>query len=234
MIGLLNQNVSKSEALVSDLESAIKAEDQLIEVIYRFAREKDEWFNLLLGLSNCIAVADTLPRDHPYQQVATRIQQHLKTALSISVQLSVGSVEDLQSETLSRLPVAAAIIDAQGRMVAINQGGEDYLAKLELWRVEDGVITIEGERISKYLGSVDDEILEIPLEHEHKALLCHLSGERGNVSQRFYLCFEAPRSSLIHARALKRDFGLTQTEILVTEAVIVELSTEKASQRLRL
>jgi len=160
-------------------------EDQLINLIYSFANKKDEWFNLLLSLSNCISLSQSLPKDHPYQDISERLLAHLKNAIKISTRLNSSAkafdnveLEDADTgnqssrakrikaaSILNHIPIGAGIIDETGRVVEINQRARDLIENSTEWQLQHNYlqaqyINLTGELES--LTSSDTSFISVP------------------------------------------------------------------------
>jgi hypothetical protein len=102
MISLLKNHIANTEhdqALFED-QASQDEEAQLIHLIYHFAGKKDEWFNLLLSLSNCISIYESLPDSHPYQGVSEPLLSHSRNVIKISGRLNDEAYTLLNNNTL--------------------------------------------------------------------------------------------------------------------------------------
>lgn len=251
MINLLENNAPLA------IETFSLEEDELISLIYRFASKKDEWFNLLLSLSNCISISENLPHEHPFRDVSLRVMKHLKTAIKISAQLS-SQEHPLQTESsLNHIPMAALIINETGRIIDINERAEHFFNASQHWQIDQGYLSAEHLRLNTELmpltGDQNFSIISLALEpvdsaveslstkkaYQGKPKLVHLTALPGNeadmqLSQHFYLCFQTEQEELINTELLKAHYQLTDTEALVVVTLINELSSKKTATKLKL
>lgn len=251
MINLL-ENYATAPAESYGLE-----EDELISNIYRFAGKKDEWFNLLLSLSNCISVAETLPMNHPSKDISTRVMKHLKTAIKISAQLNASEKPLHVESALNNIPMGAVIINETGRVVEVNNTAEDFFRDSPYWNIDDGYLSAKHLRLNAEISPLcEDQHFSVitlplhPLERGHdgsglgkektsKPKLIHLTAlpqneSESEFSRHFYLCFQAQPEDIIDAESLKEHYQLTDTEALVVTTLMTEVTSKKTANKLKL
>ncbi len=249
MISMLKNNID----IHAELETSEDQLDEtnLIHLIYRFAGKKDEWFNLLLSLSKCIAIYQSLPEGHPYQGMSERLLSHLKNAIKISGRLNTGSYTLLNSNTLDLLPIAAGVMDSRGRLVEVNQRALTRIDKLPEWSIINQHLTLPHldltETIQAFVMSGEHfRSIPIPPNTSHQAheALSFSDSEYLYLSQipnpnqadkpYIYFCFHQPPGQLISPNALREQFGLTETEALVVVTLFEHISSAKAAKKLKL
>ena len=256
MISLLENGQSQPSLPVENYTD----EDHLVSLIYRFASKKDEWFNLLLSLSNCLSVSDKFPENHPYKDLSNRLLEHLKTALKISSQLHTSSKHLNSKSVLNHIPMGAMIIDLNGRIVEINELAENIISKTKSLSINQGFLIESDEKeIKQTLQALIDNqhTFSDALKLEHKDLKqasklskivnsksartdfkLHItaipSSEETSISQHFYLCFQTNNDNLIRTEDLKQHYQLTETEALVVKTLVNELSSQKVANKLKL
>jgi len=240
MIGLLENGQ------ISDKQDAYTDEDQLVSSIYRFASKKDEWFNILLGLSNCISISDTLPADHPYQDISERILAHLKNALQISARLNHSAKDPSVASELEHIPMGVGIIDTMGRAIEINTQAKNIIASEALWQLDEGYLSARHLNLNEKLQALslsDSSFYSLPLASEitgtkNKPQAClHLTPlpiEENNSKKLFYFCFQEDHAKLVNPALLKQHYQLTETETLVVSTLIQEVSSQKTARKLKL
>jgi pimeloyl-ACP methyl ester carboxylesterase/DNA-binding CsgD family transcriptional regulator len=251
MISMLKNNVTTTDT--SHIESAQDQADEanLIHLIYRFAGKKDEWFNLLLSLSKCIAINESLPPGHPYQGMSERLLTHLKNAIKISGRLNSGAYTLLNNNILDQLPVAAGVMDSRGRLVEINRLALNKISSLPQWSICNQQLHLDHLDICAEIQALlqsGDSFRSIPAYSDKApANVEHLPGtgkDRVFISQipnpenpdkpYFYFCFEQNRARLISPEVLRGEFKLTETEALVVLTLIEEVSSAKVAKKLKL
>ena len=154
MIELLSLGKTPSQQLDNIVDGAAD-EDQLVRLIYRFANKKDEWFNLLLSLSNCISVSDSLPADHPYQEISGRLLAHLKNAIKISAQLNVTANFVNAESALNHIPMGVGIIDHSGRIIEINQQAQTLLSESIDWNINQNYLYAQHISLAHELNTLN-------------------------------------------------------------------------------
>lgn len=257
MISLLKNNISEEKHGVEQLEDQATQADEahLIHLIYRFAGKKDEWFNLLLSLSNCISIYESLPEGHPYQGVSERLLSHLKNAIKISGRLNSGAYTLLNNNALDQLPIAAGIMDLNGRLVEINQRAINIIQQLPQWTIKDQKLSLEHINLEKEISRLihsENNFCSIPLFYEDAVNRVKITFEHNDFSdiKRLYLsqipnpempsrpyiyfCFNSRKASFIDIEMLKLEYQLTETEALVVATLIEEASSSKTAKRLKL
>jgi pimeloyl-ACP methyl ester carboxylesterase/DNA-binding CsgD family transcriptional regulator len=257
MISLLKNNITQDRQNVDLFEDQIAQADEahLVHLIYRFAGKKDEWFNLLLSLSNCISIYESLPEGHPYQGVSERLLVHLKNAIKISGRLNAGAYTLLNNNTLDQLPIPAGIMDFNGRIVEINQQALNIIHQLPQWSIQEQKLAlthIDLETEIHNLIQSEDDFCTIPLfyqdtvsEYEsnitssnfsdiNRLYLSQIPNPEHTLKPYIYFCFNSRKSSFINAEKLKSDYQLTETEALIVVTLIQEASSSKVAKRLKL
>jgi pimeloyl-ACP methyl ester carboxylesterase/DNA-binding CsgD family transcriptional regulator len=257
MISLLKNHVAQTEhgqALFEDQVSQAE-EAQLIHSIYRFAGKKDEWFNLLLSLSNCISIYESLPDGHTYQGVSERLLSHLKNAIKISGRLNAGAFTLLNNNTLEQLPVPAGIMDKNGRIIEVNQRALQIINQLPQWSIQNHTLSLRHLDLSdeiRKLTHSDNNFRSLPIFYENaldtleieldvQALtsndsfyLTKIPNKEDDTQPYIYFCFNVEKSSLINAEKLKFDYQLTETEALVIVTLLEEVTSSKTAKKLKL
>ena len=257
MISLLKNNISDDKQNVDFLEDQAAQADEahLIHLIYRFAGKKDEWFNLLLSLSNCISIYESLPEGHPYQGVSERLLTHLKNAIKISGRLNSGAYTLLNNNALDQLPIPAGIMDINGRLVEVNQRALNIIHQLPQWSIIDQILSPQhidlSTEISKLIHSendfctlplfYDDAVNNVEISFGHndfsdikRLYLSQIPNPEIPSSPYIYFCFNSRKASLIDIEMLKTEYKLTDTEALVVVTLIEEASSSKTAKRLKL
>ncbi len=255
MISLLKNHVATEDHSLLEDQSSQAEEAQLIHLIYRFAGKKDEWFNLLLSLSNCISIYESLPDGHPYQGVSERLLSHLKNAIKISGRLNSGAYTLLNNSTLDQLPLPAGIIDKSGRIIEINQRALSIIQKLPQWSIENHQLTLThidlAHEVSKLINSEDNfcslplfyenafdtveiELNEHALSKKNSFYLTQIPNAEDATQPYIYFCFNGKKSSFINTEKLKSDYQLTDTEALVVLTLIEEVTSTKTAKKLKL
>lgn len=257
MISLLKNYITEDHQRFHDFEhQATQADEaQLIQLIYRFAGKKDEWFNLLLSLSNCIAIYDSLPQGHPYQGVSQRLLSHLKNAIKISGRLNSSAYTLLNNQTLDQLPIPAGIMAASGRVVEINNRALSLIDQLPQWSIQDQCLRFSNlnikEKIQQLIESEED-FCSFPLVYQDAAdaVSFNFAGTDSPDNKQLYLsqipnpiepsqpyiyfCFNTRSSSFIDTEKLKHEYQLTETESLVVITLLEEVTTSKTAKKLKL
>lgn len=257
MISLLKNNITQDSQGFDLLEdqTAQTDEAQLIHLIYRFAGKKDEWFNLLLSLSNCISIYESLPDGHPYQGLSKRLLSHLKNAIKISGRLNTGAYTLLNSNTLNQLPVPAGIMDKHGRIIEINQQALNIINQLPQWSIQNQILSLShlnlGSEVSKLIHSEDnfcalplfyeDALDTIEVEFDDRAItrrnsfyLTQILNEEDATQPYIYFCLNGKKSSFINTETLRSNYQLTETEALVVLTLIEEVTSSKTAKKLKL
>lgn len=249
MINLLENGI------VNTTEVSLE-EEELISLIYRFASKKDEWFNLLLSLSNCISLTEGLNESHPYKDLATRIMAHLKNAIKISSQLNTCSRHEQAQSVLDHIPMGAAIINETGRIIELNQEAKTFFESSPDWQMEQGYLSATHLRLNIELMPLADpeylSVIGLPLESmqhppstsskkktNNGIQLLHITalptGQKDTcINQHYYLCFKSHHNEAINAELLKSRYQLTDTEALVVVTLFSEISSRKTASKLKL
>lgn len=257
MISLLKNNISNSSSVWDNFEDKQAQDDEahLVHLIYRFAGKKDEWFNLLLSLSNCISIYESLPDGHPYQGVSKRILSHLKNAIKISTRINAGTNTLLNSHALEQLPIAAGIMDSKGRVVDINHLALDIIENLPQWTIREQILSVEHldlqAEIHKLVNS-ENNFCALPLYYDdaldnivtqlnvpanlstNQLYLSQLPQTEEDTEPYLYFCFNSRRQSCVDVDMLKKDYQLTETETLIVLTLLEEGSSKKICKRLKL
>jgi len=243
----------KSEASpnINNLMDDTADEAQLIQLIYRFASKKDEWFNLLLSLSNCIAVSETLPADHPYQDISERLIAHLKNAIKISTRLSTSSKHVKAESVLNNIPMAAGIIDYMGRIIEINKHAQDILERSPGWIVNQGYLQAEHLDVEKelntlritgkdfialpfYLPSVNSRTNTKKRSSLKNLHITQIPKQDNTSTEHYYFCLHTQQTEVVNIDLLKLHYQLTETEALVVSTLTKEISSKKTATKLKL
>lgn len=257
MISLLKNHTAQTEYDQTLFEDNTHQADeaQLIHLIYRFAGKKDEWFNLLLSLSNCISIYESLPDGHPYQGISERLLSHLKNAIKISGRLNVGAYTLLNNSTLEQLPVPAGIMDKNGRIIEVNQQAINIIKQLPQWSIQNQILSLahldligEIQKLThsdtnfislplfyeNALDTVEVELDEQTLTTRNSVYLTQIPNKEDATHPYIYFCFNGKKSSLINTEKLKLDYQLTETEALVALTLIEEVTSSKTAKKLKL
>jgi len=161
---LLNPSDDVKEGFTAD-------EEQLISLIYRFANKEDEWFNLLLSLSNSISIAGSLPANHPYQDISQRVLAHLRNAIKISSKLNASAKYNNADSVLNHIPMGVGIIDHMGRIIEINQEAETLITHSDHWRIENNYLIAQHLNLAeKFFSSDSPSEQHISLAFSHKTV----------------------------------------------------------------
>ena len=260
----LNQASTQPLGQVSELTTENKLdfsanEEQLINLIYRFANKQDEWFNLLLSLSNCISISGSLPANHPYHDISQRVLSHLRNAIKISAKLNTSAKYADADSVLDHIPMGAGIIDHMGRIVEINQEARALIANYKHWHIECNYLTAQHiglvERLLTSTNSKTEQHIRFTISPKADANTAkpeesiHLtripsSGQQHSTSSEksheendtalFYFCIPRANSQLINTKALIENFKLTETEALVVSTLVNEVSSKKTASTLKL
>jgi pimeloyl-ACP methyl ester carboxylesterase/DNA-binding CsgD family transcriptional regulator len=262
MISLLEKSQTSTPFSPSQLESEnFSDEELLINLIYRFANKKDEWFNLLLSLSNCISLADSLPKDHPYQNISDRLLIHLKNAIKISTKLNTSSKHVQAESVLNHIPMGAAIIDSMGRIIEINQIAENIIETSSEWQNLHGYLQASHLKLVEVLSRKDclnheSHVITLPLfdlstlntsdisvnkKHSKTMPQIHITAIPNSTSHggdqtkaQYYCCFQTNKIEPVCTHLLKSHYQLTDTEALVVATLVEEISSQKTAHRLKL
>ncbi|MFV1871854.1 MAG: alpha/beta fold hydrolase [Oleiphilus sp.] len=257
MISLLKNysTIDQQDTTGFEDQSILKDEENLVQLIYRFAGKKDEWFNLLLSLSNCIAINDTLPDGHPYQGISHRLLSHLKNAIKISGRLNAGSYTLLNNKTLDRLPIPAGIMNSAGRIIEINQRALKIIHQLPQWSINEQILSMGHINLSTSLEKLiasDNDFCSLPLfyedaldkvshefndhndHHDKQLYLTQIPNPIEPAKPYIYFCFYGKAASLITVKMLKDEYSLTETEALVVMTLMEEITSSKTAKKLKL
>jgi len=227
-------------------------EAQLIQLIYRFANKKDEWFNLLLSLSNCISVSDSLPADHPYQDLSNRLIAHLKNAIKISTRLSTSSKHVKAESVLNNIPMAAGIIDRMGRVIEINKQAQGIFESSANWAVNQGYLQAAHLDIAQELNALrmtsrgftalafDSPLFDSNKNTEKKRSnlknlhITQIPKQDDTSTEHYYFCLQSQQTEMVNIDLLKAHYQLTETESLVVSTLVNEISSKKTAAKLKL
>tara|TARA_R110001592_G_scaffold177076_2_gene417222 strand:+ start:18516 stop:20453 length:1938 start_codon:yes stop_codon:yes gene_type:complete len=255
MISLLKNHVTQDDHSLLEDQTREAEEAQLVHLIYRFAGKKDEWFNLLLSLSNCISIYESLPEGHPYQGVSERLLSHLKNAIKISGRLNAGAYTLLNNNTLDQLPVPAGIMDKNGRIIEINQRALTIISHLPQWSIQNQQLSLTHIDLAKEVlklinsgdnfcslpvffdnafDSVEIELDGLILSSKNSFYLTQIPNDKDATAPYIYFCFNEKKSSFINTVKLKSDYQLTETEALVVLTLIEEVTSSKTAKKLKL
>ena len=250
MITMLKNNINASTT--ANFVSAQEQEDEanLIHLIYRFAGKKDEWFNLLLSLSKCIAINQSLPAGHPYQGLSERLLSHLKNAIKISGRLNSGTYTLLNNNNLDQLPLPAGVMDSRGRLVEVNQLALNKINTLPQWSIcnqelrldhidiatEIQALLASGESFRSFPVYFEDALAAIerlPYSDKDRVYLSQIPNPGNPDKPYIYFCFKQSRARLISPELLRSEYQLTETEALVVLTVIEEVASAKVAKKLK-
>lgn len=258
MISLLKNHINTGNDLNPDFDAPLQRADEanIINLIYRFAGKKDEWFNLLLSLSRCISIYRSLPDGHPYQGMSERLLSHLKNAIKISCRLNSGAYTLLNSQALDQLPIPAGVMDSRGRIVEINERAQHKIASLPQWSIRDQHLHLDHLDLSREINDLlasDEGFRALPVyskndlnnkslnkieNHPHtekdRLYLSQIPNSQDQSNPYIYFCFDQSRSRLVDPSLLRAHYQLTETEALVVTTLIEEVSSAKAAKKLKL
>ncbi|PJF39648.1 MAG: hypothetical protein CUN55_13865, partial [Phototrophicales bacterium] len=226
-------------------------EEQAVNLIYRFATQKDEWFNLLLSLSNCLEISDTLPASHPYKDSASRLLTHLRSALRISLQLQSASQRNQATALLKQLPIGALIIDAHSRVIECNELAKSQIAQHpKLCMVGNYLFANQDSKRVAALDALFSEhkrlisqeqsaSIELPCHRQGKAkrqrtLRLHITplNNDNSLNSHYYVCLHPSGNHTLPIDAIRSHFELTETEALVASTLVNELTSQNTANRL--
>jgi len=251
MIELLGLGNNTSKTL-DNLVDENTDEAQLVQLIYRFANKKEEWFNLLLSLSNCIAISDSLPADHPYQDISGRLLAHLKNGIKISTQLSASSKFIEAESVLNHIPMGAGIVDKMGRIVEINEQAQTLINQSETWQINQNYLQAQHITLEKELSTLNrsqESFLTLPFTHqsfEQQAVnkneaakiqslhITQIPQQEDLGTEQYYFCIQSSQTELVSVNLLKQHYQLTETEALVVSTMVNEVSSKKTAAKLKL
>lgn len=242
---------------LDDLMNSTANEAQLIKLIYRFANKKDEWFNLLLSLSNCISVSETLPDDHPYQDISGRLIAHLKNAIKISSRLSASSKHLKSDSALNSIPMAAGIIDRTGRVIETNKQAQVIFECSAHWSLEKDFLKASHIDLDKELNTLQISgkgFITLPFDSAsytssafksadktknnfpnlNKIHLTQIPQKDKSTDEHYYFCLHTPQTELVNIELLTSHYQLTETEALVVSTLANEISSKKTASKLKL
>mgnify|MGYP003856446439 CR=1 FL=1 len=244
--------VSETSPNLNNLMDDTADEAQLIQLIYRFANKKEEWFNLLLSLSNCISVSESLPADHPYQDISERLIAHLKNAIKISTRLSTSSKHVKAESVLNNIPMAAGIIDRMGRMIEINKHAQNSFDLSPDWVINQNYLQAEHLNIAQELNTLlmtgkdfialpfsspavgSNKITEKKLPSLKKLHITQIPKQDDTSTEHYYFCLQSQQAELVNIDLLKAHYQLTETEALVVSTLTNEISSKKTAVKLKL
>lgn len=251
MISMLKNNINGASA--PTLESAQDQADEanLIHLIYRFAGKKDEWFNLLLSLSKCIAINQSLPDGHPYQGMSERLLSHLKNAIKISGRLNSGPYTLLNNNVLDQLPVPAGIMDSRGRIVEINRLAQNKIEHLPQWSIQHQMLHLDhidihaeiqtllksGNNFHAFPAYFEDALANVerlPYNDRDHVFLTPIPNPGNPEKPYIYFSFDQSRARLVSTELLRKEYQLTETEALVVLTLLEEVSSARVAKKLKL
>ena len=227
-------------------------EAELVQLIYRFSSKKDEWFNLLLSLSNCISISETLPSDHPYQDLSERLIAHLKNAIKISSRLSSSSQNIKTESALNNIPMAAGIIDRMGRIIEINKQAQDLISRSPNWLVNQEYLHAQHLDIESELNALSmtgKGYIMLPFDSpscgsskatktKHTKLknlhVTQIPKQDNGSIEHYYFCLQTLQTEMVNIDLLKSHYQLTETESLVVSTLITTISSKKTAAVLKL
>jgi pimeloyl-ACP methyl ester carboxylesterase/DNA-binding CsgD family transcriptional regulator len=250
---IVNEKTHSLNTLINDTAE----EAQLIQLIYRFATKKEEWFNLLLSLSNCISVSEALPANHPYQDISVRLIAHLKNAIKISTRLSSSSKHIKSESVLNNIPMAAGIIDRTGRMVETNKLAQDRIRHASNWNVNQGYLQASHIDLEKTLNALKlcgKGFITVPFDSNsfnpsssnattdikkkhlslNKVHITQIPKQDNTASEHYYFCLQTEHTELVNINLLTTHYQLTETEALVVSTLANEISIKKTAIKLKL
>jgi len=243
---------SETSPSLNNLMNDTADEAQLIQIIYRFASKKEEWFNLLLSLSNCISVSETLPADHPYQEMSERLIAHLKNAIKISTRLSSSSKHIKAESVLNKIPMPAGIIDRMGRVIEINKQAQNIIEHSPDWLVNQNYLQAAHLNVENELNSLrmtGNDFIVLPFESPIFDSKINTKKNRPNLknlhitqipkqdntsTEHYYFCLHTQQTEMVNINLLKTHYQLTETEALVVSTLVNEISSKKTAIKLKL
>jgi len=253
LLTLANKTLeSDTSPSLNNLMDGTADEAQLIQIIYRFASKKEEWFNLLLSLSNCISVSETLPADHPYQDMSERLIEHLKNAIKISTRLSSSSKHIKAESVLNKIPMAAGIIDRMGRVIEINKQAQDIIEHSPDWLVNQNYLQAAHLNVEKELNSLrmaGKGFIVLPFEspifdsninteknrpNQQNLHITQIPNQDNTSTEHYYFCLHTQQTEMVNINLLKTHYQLTETEALVVSTLVNEISSKKTAIKLKL
>ena len=244
MIELLTYQHGLIEPQASTFElSAEFTEAHLVEQIYRFASQQEEWFNLLLGLSQCISTLYALPEQHPYKDVAERLLAHFRNAIKISTRLNQGASPQYSEDgTLDLIPMPVGIIDQHTKVVALNEQAEQAIDQSTEWTQANGYLWVRHFNLQQELVKLTNSGTNFsslpvsdPSGHINKLHITQIPRQSGTQADcLFYICFQTGSTVLVNQALLQHSYQLTDMETLVVAAIVREISTDKAALALKL
>ena len=253
LLTLANKTLeSDTSPSLNNLMDDTADEAQLIQIIYRFASKKEEWFNLLLSLSNCISVSETLPADHPYQDMSERLIEHLKNAIKISTRLSSSSKHIKAESVLNKIPMAAGIIDRMGRVIEINKQAQDIIEHSPDWLVNQNYLQAAHLNVEKELNSLrmaGKGFIVLPFEspifdsninteknrpNQQNLHITQIPNQDNTSTEHYYFCLHTQQTEMVNINLLKTHYQLTETEALVVSTLVNEISSKKTAIKLKL
>jgi pimeloyl-ACP methyl ester carboxylesterase/DNA-binding CsgD family transcriptional regulator len=244
------ENKKPTDSLINLMDETAE-EAELIQLIYRFSSKKEEWFNLLLSLSNCISVSEGLPADHPYQDISGRLIAHLKNAIKISTRLSTSSKHLKAESVLNNIPMPAGIIDGMGRVVEINKYAQETIDLSPDWVLSQDYLQAEHLNLEKELDTLcmtNKDFITLPFDSNKnsnknsnkkntlnkKLHITQIPKQVHSSTERYYFCLQTERTGRVNIDLLKTHYQLTDTEALVVSTLVNEISSKKTAIKLKL
>ncbi|PID45129.1 MAG: hypothetical protein CSB48_00055 [Proteobacteria bacterium] len=216
------------------------SEARLISVIYSLANRQNEWFNLILGLSNCISMANALPDSHPLKNMSERLAIHFRNAVSITHQLDPGrEINPEDFSILEQLSVPSAIIDEYGCVAEMNTKAKSLFADT-LFIDTNKQLLCHHAALGKAIQNkknANKEYFHIPFSAEEESGYLHITrlpAKNHSRHQLYFICVQAPSCEFTSTRLLIDLYHLTPTEAKVAATTLREISTEKTAASLGL
>lgn len=140
---------------VEEVWDPLNAENHLVAMIYRFANDPQQWFNLLTGVSQCLRYQPEGRATQLLPDIGRRLMPHFQQAISICTEMT--SLEQSASQAqagLDQLMIGIIVIDAQGRIVLMNARARTAVDQLHEVTVSDQRlwVTIDGRDVQYPLG----------------------------------------------------------------------------------
>ncbi len=114
-----------------ELWDPLNAENHLVAMIYRFANDPQQWFNLLTGVSQCLRYQPQGKATQLLPDIGRRLMPHFQQAISICTEMTVLDQSGGQAQKgLDQLNLGLVVLDAQGGVVLMNKLAGIALAQL--------------------------------------------------------------------------------------------------------
>ncbi len=206
------------------------AENHLVSMIYRFAGNQSEWFQLLLGLTHCLAEAGPGPSNQ--SAIAQRLLPHFKEAIAICAGMArEKGLNQMALAGLDRLAFPAGLIDSEGRILCHNR---PYTVWLE--RQNPGEWCEEAGRLRYREAQAWQDVFAASAVTKGKAtqsfgavqLVCSQADDP-EVPRFFALLSDTTQQLDV---SLLQQLGLTDAETKVAVASLQEVSAEEIAHRL--